>query len=268
MNQLTDIVSNLFEAAAKTGSIQKRIEYAVKNRHPVSFYYQGPDAKSGRRIKAEPVATGLSAKGNYSVRAFVQPPSESKKGFAETNWRTFNTKGISSLEVYEDETFDTKRPGYKEGNDGSFNPTYVTSDWGLPTKSVERPQQTKTPTELPQPKVDDKPTPSPTPEVQRDVEVFNDLKNKINVVNNQKTLSPEEIKLAIDDLYKKKMEDWKTSQSKVDANMDPGEGTRRRFERESESEIYNLMKKENIVQTQEVDTLQESINRIKTLISF
>lgn len=94
-----------------------------------------------------------------------------------------------------DETFDTKRPGYKEGNDSSMSVTYVTSDWTKkpvikkyekPTQKVEpvvkkepqkvepekiepkkvEPQQQV----LPQPKPEEKPTIDPTqkePEVEK-----------------------------------------------------------------------------------------------------
>ena len=75
---------------APNGSINKRLKDAIINRHPVSFYYNGPKGEvlSGRRVRAELVAMGLTKKGNMVVRGWVQPPSVSKKGFNNTNQNT------------------------------------------------------------------------------------------------------------------------------------------------------------------------------------
>jgi hypothetical protein len=83
------------------------------------------------------------------------------------------------------------------------------------------------------------------------------------------------VKLAIGDLYKRKLEDWKKGQVEIGGNTNPGEGTRRRFEKESEYEIYSLLKQDNVTvgnvpqpeTPEEPETpLMESINRIKALI--
>jgi len=184
----------------------KPIVDAIKNRNKISFFYTGPrkpekdSVKPGKRIDAEAVALGLSKRGNLVVRAYVQPPSVSKKGFDKTGWRTFMVARMGDLKV-SDETFDQKRPGYKEGDDRSLSTTYVTTDWtnkpevkkpriikpvkGEPTAvkpvkppttpteptptepEVTTPQEPKT-TELPQPKSQIKPEkvaskPEPTP---------------------------------------------------------------------------------------------------------
>ena len=172
----------------------KPIVDAIKNRYPISFYYSGPrkpkkdSVKAGYRVKAESVALGLSKKGNLILRAWVQPPSTSKKGFAEHGWRTFILSRMNNVQVMSDETFDTKRPQYKEGDDRSMSVTYVTADWTKTpkTKPVEKPQPTKgtptkvqpvakpvvkpteptpiepkTPEELPQPTPQSKPSKSP-----------------------------------------------------------------------------------------------------------
>jgi hypothetical protein len=282
-NILTSILTE-----APNGSIRKRLEYAVINRHPVSFYYNGPreDVLAGRRIKAELVAMGLTKKGNLVVRGWVQPPSTSKKGFSEHGWRLFILERMSAIQIYDNETFDQKRPGYTEGkDDGSLSVTYVKSRWGTvqpkpetpETKPTERPEPQKPKTELPQPKPKEKPTAAPKPEIKRDVEVYDGLKSKIETVGNQKQVSPDNVKLAIDDLYRRKLEDWKNTQKEIGANTNAGEGTRRRFEKESEYEIYNLMKQDNVIvgnipepeSTEEPETpLMESINRIKALIFF
>jgi hypothetical protein len=195
---------------------------------------------------------------------------------------------MSGINIYEDETFDQKRPGYNENGDKSLTSIEVKSNWGtLPTPKKEIPKPTVTPTtepekpktELPQPKQKEKPSALPQPEIKRDIEVYNDLKNKIINVNNNKEITPENVKLGIDTLYKKKLDDWVKSQSQVGGNTKPGEGTRRKLEKDSEIELFRLLKNDNVkvsdTQTQpEIDIennetpLQESIKRMKTLIFF
>jgi hypothetical protein len=271
-------VNLIFENSPKS-TIRSKLEYAIKNRIPVSFYYKGPSGEvlPGRRIKVELVASGLTKKGNLAVRGFVQPPSTSKKGFDKHGWRTFLVNRISSgsLTIYDDEQFNVKRPKYKEGDDSSFSVTYVTSDWGgqkqpkiekpeLPQpnkKEIEKP-------ELPQPNKKEKPTPLPI--VNRENEVYDDLKTKIKIVNNQKQISPDDLKQSIGSLFQKKFEDWKESQKKIGGNLSPGEGTRRKFERESEIDLFRLLKQNNVqvINSDENNELQEEIKRVKTLILF
>lgn len=174
------------EAILKTTKTKPIVD-AIKSRNKISFFYSGPrkgkdSVKSGNRIDAEAVALGLSKKGNLIVRAYVQPPSVSKKGFNKTGWRTFMVSRMGNLKV-SDEKFDQKRPDYKEGDDRSMSVTYVTTDWTNkpdvkkpriikpkpdvpsvapttePTPSVEPTTTTQEPktTELPQPKPKTKP---------------------------------------------------------------------------------------------------------------
>jgi len=282
---------------APNGSINKRLKDAIINRHPVSFYYNGPKGEvlPGRRVRAELVAMGLTKKGNMVVRGWVQPPSVSKKGFNNTNqntpeygWRLFIITRMSGINIYEDETFNQKRPGYNENGDKSLTSIEVKSNWGkLPIPKKEEPKPTVTPTtepqktktELPQPKPKQKPTTLPQPEIKRDIEVYDDLKNKINTVNNKKEITSDDVKFGIDTLYKKKLEDWIKSQLSIGNNTKPGEGTRRRLEKDSEIELFKLLKGDNVnvvttytqpetdVETDQ-NTLQESLKRIKTLIFF
>lgn len=144
---------------------------AIKNRNPVTFYYSGPmkpkkdSVKRGTRINAEIVSLGLTKKGYMAVRAYVQPPSVSKKGFQKHGWRTFLVTRMSNINVNDDAVFDTKRPGYKEGDDKSFSVTYVKTNWGaeVKPKQIEKPKPVE-PT--PQPKPEEKPTPQPTEKLQ------------------------------------------------------------------------------------------------------
>lgn len=172
----------------------KPIVDAIKNRRKITFDYYGPrkpkkdSVKPGKRIKVEPVAMGLSKKGNLIIRAWVEPPSVTKTGFGKGNWRTFMLSRTKNIQIT-DETFDSKRPQYKEGDDNSMSVTYVTSDWTktpkvkkekkpqqptpepkptepTPTKpsvepvSTEKPQPEPQKQELPQPKPEVKPEPT------------------------------------------------------------------------------------------------------------
>jgi len=180
----------------------KPIVNAIKNRNKISFYYSGPrkgkdGVKSGYRVKVEPVAIGLSKKGNLILRGYTQPPSTTKTGFAKHGWRTFILGRMSNVQIT-DEVFNQKRPGYKEGPDGSMTTTYVTVDWGKqpevkkprivkpkpvdvkpevkPSEPEVKPQPEKVEPqkqELPQPKPEVKPQASPEPEkeIQKDVEL-------------------------------------------------------------------------------------------------
>ncbi len=178
----------------------KPIVDAIKNRKKITFYYSGPrrpkkdSVKPGYRIKAEAVALGLSKKGNLVMRAYVQPPSTSKKGFGKHGWRTFMLSRMSGTKIT-DEIFNEKRPGYKEGDDNGLSVTYVTTDWTsnpqIKTKEKITKQPTTTkpivkpevkidtqkpepkPEELPQPKPENKPekTPEPPKEVDKSQEL-------------------------------------------------------------------------------------------------
>ena len=150
MNLVKDIYTFIVEQAARIpkhlASKSNRpgsLANAIKKRHPVSFFYNGPRGKvqAGRRIKAEMVALGLSKKGNMIVRAWVEPPSRSKTGFEKGHWRTFIVARMNQIEIFDQETFDQKRPGYKEGDDNSMTVTYVTSDWSsTPDPQPQEPQ--------------------------------------------------------------------------------------------------------------------------------
>lgn len=165
MKLIKDIYNFLIgeQSEPKLASRPKSIANAIKKRHPVSFFYNGPrgEVQAGRRIKAEMVALGISKKGKMIVRAWVEPPSRSKTGFEKNNWRTFLLSRMTQVEIFDEETFDVKRPGYKEGNDNSMTTTYVTSDWS--TKPEPQPQDTA-PQEPTQPKPEPRDTDTPEPE--------------------------------------------------------------------------------------------------------
>jgi hypothetical protein len=257
----------------------KPIVDAIKNRNMITFYYSGPQkpkkdsVKNGYRVRAEAVALGLSKRGNLIVRAWVQPPSVSKKGFAKHGWRTFIVGRMSNVEIT-DEIFNGKRPEYKEGSDNSMTTTYVTTNWGTTsdTKKVEKPLPTVTkpePTKPPVSKVSDKPTevvpkepvkpeelPQPKPE-EKPSELPQGSDNKDYDVKQK-------------ELYKTKQTDWVNKQKEVGGNVKPGQGTRERFKKEVEKELPKpeTEKKPDTSPEEDIEgkNLQESLKRIKRLM--
>ena len=280
------------------GSKRERITKAIKNRFLVSFYYNGPKGEvlPGRRIKAELVALGLTKKGNLVARGWVQPPSISKRGYEKHGWRLFMLNRMSGIQIYEDETFDVKRPNLNDSGDKSLSVVYVTSDWGtlptVPKKDDEKPEPATEPElpepkpsvepdmepepdtgpeptiepELPEPKPESKPPITPDPKIDFTSEIYDELKKKVQDVDGKKTISPDDFNVLMNNLRKKEFNDWSNRKKEIGDNSKPGEGTRRRIEKETEIKLFNLMKKDNIV----IGTipLQESIKRIKALIFF
>lgn len=277
------ILSILEEQSVLQTTKTKPIVDAIKKRKKITFMYTGPrkpkkdSVRPGKRIKVEPVAIGLSKRGNLIVRAWVEPPSVSKKGFDKTNWRTFMVGRMSSVEIT-DEVFNNKRPNYKEGDDKSMSVTYVTSDWTktpeIKPKEEPKPTVTQTPkpkTELPQPKPKEKPSINPQEKIKKyDVDVYNKLKSKIKTAGNEKTIEQSDFDNSVRELYKMKEKDWVDVQQNLGRNTNPGEGTRKRFEKESQTELNNLLSKDNVkIANLEPNQLSESfVKRIKTLIFY
>lgn len=263
----------------------KPIVDAIKNRNKISFYYSGPrkgkdSVKSGKRVLVEPVALGVSKKGYLIIRAFVQPPSVTKTGFAKHGWRTFVIGRMTNVEI-SDQVFNEKRPGYnpnEESPNGPMVKTYVTVDWSKeskitkPTKDkpTEKPLDTKPevvpvqptvkptepekvepkPADLPQPKPEVKPTNEPTPTPQ-------DTDNQ-------------DLEIKKKELYKTKQSDWVNKQKEVGGNTKPGQGTRERFKKEVDNELPQPKPEEKPVVNPEEDeenkNLQENLRRIKSLM--
>lgn len=293
------IFSLLTESDFLKGRKTKPLVDAITNRNPITFYYTGPrkpekdSVLSGTRIKAEAVALGLSKKGNLIVRAYVQPPSVSKKGFTKTKWRTFLVNRMSNINVLTDEVFNTKRPGYKEGEESKSGPmsvTYVTSNWSetepvkkeVPqtkpkpsTKPIEK--TTTEPNQLPQPKPDEKPSQTPDYEPKDfSQDVYGKLVTNVKDINGEKYITTQEYQNAFRELYKLKEKDWAQKQREIGGNLKPGEGTRKRFDVSSNNELSNILSKNKINVVDELpqpesgiepeSNLQESIKRIKTLM--
>jgi len=165
MSFINTIFKILEEQNILKTSKTKPIVDAIKSRNKISFFYTGPrkpvkdSVKPGKRIDVEAVALGLSKRGNLIIRGYVQSPSVSKKGFDRTGWRTFMVSRMSDLKI-SDETFDQKRPDYKEGDDRSMTVTYVTTDW------TNKPEVKKSKIDKPKPSITTPTTTEPTPTVE------------------------------------------------------------------------------------------------------
>jgi hypothetical protein len=150
---------------------------AIKKKNKITFYYSGPrkpkklSVKPGYRIKAEPVAIGLNKNGYLVVRAYIDSPSQSKRGTpsnvgkekANYGWRTFRVSRMSAVQLLKKETFDpTVREKYNGGQDDkSMTITYVKIK---PGKGLEEPEITKPEAPKPEPAPISKPQPKPVPE--------------------------------------------------------------------------------------------------------
>lgn len=283
------------------GRKTKPITNAILKRHPITFYYSDSNTdkdpkdrvKPGTRIRSEVVALGLSKKGNQIVRGYVESPSVSKKGFNESGWRTFRVDRMSNIKVLEDETFDERRPQYKDGEESKSGPmdvTYVTTDWNSkkddiksdeptdvsdiePTNNQPEPQPTSTeePVDndnLPEPEII-KPSQDPTkddtiqvPSTDNSMELNLDNVNYVER-DGAKYITQNDYDNLVSSVYKSKEDNWKLKQNEVGRNLKPGQGTRRKFEYDSSIQVSDFIKKNNIKISNE---LNENILRIKTLM--
>lgn len=271
----------------KTSKTQPLVD-AIRKRHPITFYYTGPQKPEkervlpGTRQSGEPVALGLSKKGNLIIRVFVPSPNVSKKGLDKTQWRTFMVSRMSNVQIDDEVTFDEKRPQYKEGNDDSMSVTYVTSDWthtpepqpqtepeaqpqGQPEPQPQTPQEPEVePQPQPEPQVQTEPTtptelPQPKPEVKPPKEP---IQTPSGTTQNANQDYENKVKQEYDTIRR----NWIEKQKQLGGNINPGEGTRARFKKEAEKNINGSQSNQNIEEPTEPNKLQESISRIKTLM--
>ena len=248
---LEEFFSDIIEEQVKQGyendpvlktTKTKPLVKAIITRNPITFYYSGPrkpkskSVKAGYRVKAEAVALGLNKKGNLVLRAYINKPSVSKKGFTNPDgtpnhrWRTFLLARMSSVQILTNEFFDEPRPLYNGGGDDALmSITYVATDFN---QKLNRPK-TKVNIE-PLPKVDKDKKPTKTPTVTKQTRNFDkeittlqndltDIENEMNLNNTEYkkvkgTGSPDEEKYLniLKDLTPKKKEIIK----KIDALVD------------------------------------------------
>jgi outer membrane biosynthesis protein TonB len=175
-------------------------------------------------------------------------------------------KSLSSVDImspywFEDDKRYTKSPITRPTVKQKPTPPSVTK----PTPEVPEPQTQPQPVE---PKAVENPE---TSNVDYSGEIYNNLKNKISDNNGQKTITTKDYQDALNDLYRKQEDEWKTYQRKVGGNDRPGQGTRAKFNNNSKSQIDSLLSKDNItVNDNNPETLSERYkiqNRFKQLIN-
>jgi hypothetical protein len=275
----------------KTSKTQPLVD-AIRQRHPITFYYSGPQKPEkervlpGTRESGEPVALGLSKKGNLIIRVFVPSPNVSKKGLDKTQWRTFMVSRMSNVKINDEVTFDEKRPQYKEGNDDSMTVTYVTSDWTHtpepqpetePTPQPQgqhEPQPQTEPTPQAEPEVE--PTPQAEPTVQSEPTTPTELpqpkpevkppKQPVQTPSGTEQNANQDYENKVKQEYDALQRNWIEKQKQSGGNIKPGEGTRARFRKEAEKNLSNVQTNQNTEEPTEPNKLQESISRIKTLM--
>lgn len=300
-------IGTILEDIAK-GQKSEKIKDSIINRHPVTFYYSSNDkeVKKGTRIRGELVALGLSKKGNTIVRGYVEPPSVSKKGFNEHGWRTFRVDRMSNINVMSDETFDVKRPGYKDGDESKSGPmdvTYVTANWDKKPNEKEpvdnEPQDTEQPQDGGEPQLDQ---PTPTPEPNQDPEVDgrtdelpepkdtkpsedpmkddfyvkSDItpdKLKVSTIGNQNYMLQSDYDDLTKMVYSDKEFQWSETQKSDGKNTRPGQGTRKKFDIETNMDVSDIIKNNNIkvvinLPEDENREINENIQRIKKLMTY
>ena len=190
VEQIRDQYKN--DPALKTTKTKPLVD-AILNRHPITFYYSGPrkpkskKVKAGYRVKAEAVALGLNKKGALVVRAYIDNPSVSKRGTpsrvglekSNYGWRTFYALRMTNIEVLKNETFNTVRAKYNNGEDDkSMSVTYVTTDFSTtPKKPVKK--AVKKPEAKPVTKPAVKPTIKPAPQVAQKTRNFDQEISKV-----------------------------------------------------------------------------------------
>lgn len=97
----------------------KIIREAIANKQTLSFSYvdTNPPGRSGRRIRVQVVAYGLSLSGRPVIRAWVKPPSVSYAGLRKAgSWRMFLVPNMSNLKL-ENSKWRTSKPGYNTSGD-------------------------------------------------------------------------------------------------------------------------------------------------------
>ena len=278
----------LLEQDSKISDLRK----AIIDRKPISIEYSGPPGEvlSGPRYDIEPIIMGTNAKsGNLVIWAYVFRGT-SKKGLP--GWKMFRVDRINSIDTskFDGDSFKLSNlPGYQPGKAPNAMKSLSRVDIYSPywfegykrnknkpsLPPPPKPEYTQTNIENPEPDVEipDVNVPLDTPESpdlishRLDVIVFNDLKQKVKIIDGQKMVSLKDYNDALKDLYNKKQNEWKNYQRMISGNIKPGEGTRRRFETYGKEEIDNLLSKDNIIVSDEVEsTISEIQKRFKDLI--
>jgi hypothetical protein len=275
----------LIEQDTKLSILRK----AIGERMPISIYYSGPskEVREGQRIDIEPIILGTNAKsGNLVIWAYVFK-GISKKGIP--GWKMFRVDRIKSAKFSEIGATQFKLeglPGYIKGKAPSMmkslSSVEVFSPYWFEDDERFKGGKREYPTEWPEVQPKAQPTPAVT-EPQGAIEkpvisskdalnrVYNELTPQIKSTNGRRTISTKDYQNAINNLYHSKEEEFKVYQKAISGNVRPGEGTRRRFNTTSKSDIDKLLSNNNIQVSDTPEALAEGEriqSRIKRLINW
>lgn len=254
------------------------IRRAILEKKPISIYYRGPqdEVREGQRNDIFPVVMGRNAKsGNMVIWAFVFK-GVSKRGLP--GWKMFRLDRVVSSRFNENLTsFDVKKiPQYVKdkapGHMGSLSSVEVYSPyWDDQVAGAQdepeilnRGRDDNEPVDIEEPV-------QPPEETSKGVidRVGNELRNNVERVDGNLTITQNQYDSAVMDIYRYKEGEFKKYQRSISGNEKPGSGTRDRFKRESENDVNNILSKNNIkVENPNEDILNEIKNRFKELITL
>ena len=118
---------NTFNQLILEVASRDQIFNAIRDRRVCVIYYEG-DEPGGRGLRViEPVAFGLSKKGNAVLRAWDREGASHKAYLGKKplpSWRMFRIDKINFLRPTQ-ETFDTVRPNYNPNGDKSMERVFI-----------------------------------------------------------------------------------------------------------------------------------------------
>ncbi len=118
---------NTFNKLILEVASREQISDAIKNRRVCAIYYDG-DEPGGRGLRViEPVAFGLTKKGNPVVRAWDREGASHTAYLGEKplpSWRFFRVDKMQFIRLTQ-ETFDTPRPNYNPDGDRSMERVFI-----------------------------------------------------------------------------------------------------------------------------------------------
>lgn len=272
-------INLLLEEDTKLEVIRK----SILNKLPLTIQYGGPspEVKPGLRIDILPVVLGKNAKsGNLVIWAYVFK-GVSKKGLPD--WKMFRIDRIISARINEKLlSFDLNQiPNYIKDKSPSMMKSLSSVYMYSPYTSINQETQIQN-TNEPETKSETKPeinnsevnntenTPIVKPELSKTnyaQDIFNELKSKIKDINGKKFISKIDYDISLNNIYHKKEDEFKNYQRMISGNSRPGEGTRQRFRKESQTEFDKILKNNQIeIESENENMLSEVYKKFKHLI--
>jgi predicted DNA-binding transcriptional regulator YafY len=118
---------NTFNQLILEVASRDQIYNAIRDRRVCVIYYEG-DEPGGRGLRViEPVAFGLSKKGNAVLRAWDREGASHRAYLGKKplpSWRFFRVDKINFIRPTQ-ETFDTPRPNYNPNGDKSMERVFI-----------------------------------------------------------------------------------------------------------------------------------------------